>query len=208
MEGTRTISRRRALKFFGLVSSTAAGQNFLAAWWAGPPTRLSHTSCSDRHDDEPTAKPYVPQFFKPQEFRAIEVLTETIIPADGTPGAQDARVAEYIDFVVFSAAEFQPSLQAEWRGGLADLERFCQEKFGRTFPEASEEQRNQLLTQMSVPERDPGAKHDGFAFFTLAKEMTVEAFYTSKIGLIDVLDYKGMNYNEDFPGCTHPEHQS
>ncbi len=46
-----------------------------------------------------------------------------------------------------------------------------------------------------------------FAFFSfLVKDMTVEGFYTSKIGLIDVLDYQGMNYMVDFPGCTHPEH--
>jgi hypothetical protein len=49
--------------------------------------------------------------------------------------------------------------------------------------------------------------HDGFAFFSTLKDMTVEGFYTSKIGLIDVLDYQGMNYMPDFPGCTHPEHQ-
>ena len=44
-------------------------------------------------------------------------------------------------------------------------------------------------------------------FFQQLKDMTVEGFYTSKIGLIDVLDYQGMNYMADFPGCTHPEHQ-
>jgi hypothetical protein len=38
--------------------------------------------------------------------------------------------------------------------------------------------------------------------------MTVEGFYTSKIGLIDVLDFQGLNYMADFSGCTHPEHQA
>ena len=50
-------------------------------------------------------------------------------------------------------------------------------------------------------------QHEGYGFFRLVKEMTVEGFYTSKVGLIDVLDYQGMNYMSEFPGCTHPEHQ-
>jgi len=41
----------------------------------------------------------------------------------------------------------------------------------------------------------------------LVKEMTAEGFYTSGIGLIDVLDFQGMKYRSEFPGCSHPEHQ-
>jgi hypothetical protein len=37
--------------------------------------------------------------------------------------------------------------------------------------------------------------------------MTVFAFYTSKAGLVDNLEYKGNAYLTDFPGCTHPEHR-
>ena len=33
---------------------------------------------------------------------------------------------------------------------------------------------------------DPQAKHEGFAFFRLVKETTVEGFYSSRIGLMDV----------------------
>ena len=57
-----------------------------------------------------------------------------------------------------------------------------------------------LLTEMSGPERDAKSQHDGFAFFSTVKDMTVEGFYTSKIGLIDVLDYQGMNYMRRFSG--------
>jgi hypothetical protein len=41
----------------------------------------------------------------------------------------------------------------------------------------------------------------------LIKDMTVRAFYTSRVGLIDVLEYKGNAYLTQFPGCTHSEHQ-
>jgi hypothetical protein len=130
-----------------------------------------------------------------------------IIPTDDEPGAKEAKVADYIDFVIFSAREFEPSLQREWMDGLIFLDRECVKKFGRAFRRNSEADREKLLAEMSLPERDPSAHHEGFTFFRLVKEMTVEGFYTSRIGLIDVLDYQGMNYLSEFPGCTHPEHQ-
>lgn len=36
-----------------------------------------------------------------------------IIPTDDEPGAKEAKVGDYIDFVVFSAQEFKPSLGRE-----------------------------------------------------------------------------------------------
>src|SRR5439155_510231 len=68
--------------------------------------------------------------------------------------------------------------------------------------------RETLLTEMSSPERDHTAQHPGFAFYRLIKSMTVEGFYTSRVGLIDVLGYKGLDALSEFPGCTHPEHQT
>ena len=49
--------------------------------------------------------------------------------------------------------------------------------------------------------------HDGFATYSLIKEMTVRAFYTSRAGLVDALEYQGIAYLTEFPGCTHPEHK-
>jgi hypothetical protein len=210
------FSRRTALKYFGLLTASAAGREFLSSWLpnasahgdGGELVRLGHGSAGHSRPDADPAVRYKPQFFKPDAFKTVELLTEMIIPMDDQPGAKEARVAEYIDFVVFSAAEFVPTMQTEWTDGLAWLDRESQKRFGKTFTAAAEADRVKLLTEMSAPERDASVHHDGFAFFRLAKEMTVEGFYTSKIGLIDVLNYQGMNYMADFPGCTHPEHQS
>ena len=156
-------------------------------------------------EPEPVAT-YAPQFFNPDEFRTVEILTAMIIPTDDAPGANEAQVANYIDFVVFSAAEFEPMLQKKWIDGLAFLERESKKRSSKSFREIDEADRIKLLTDISASERDPTAKHEGSEFFSIVKDMTVEGFYTSKIGLIDVLDYQGMNYMPDFPGCTHPEH--
>jgi len=203
------ISRRGALKYLGMLAATAAGREFLACWL---PTTATH---ADGHHHLVTIQdaagpeaPYTPQFFNPEEFEIVKPLTEMILPTDDQPGAKEAKVADYIDFAVFSAEELQPSLQCAWTDGLVLLERESKRQFGKAFRNASEADRVKLLTEMSLPERDTKALHEGYEFFRLVKEMTVEGFYTSKLGLIDVLYYQGMNYFSEFPGCTHPEHQS
>jgi gluconate 2-dehydrogenase gamma chain len=207
------VSRRSALKYLGILTASVSGQEFLATWLPGSAYADEHTGLlkmpgmQDEKAGATASSPYVPQFFNPEEFQTLEILTEMIIPTDDTPGAKEAQVANYIDFVVLSAAEFKPSLQRQWLAGLEFLDRESLAQFGKPFREGSEPDRTNLLTLMSAPERDPKLHHDGFDFFVVLKEMTVEGFYTSKVGLIDVLDFQGMNYMSEFPGCTHPEHQ-
>ena len=209
------ISRRSTLKYLGLLTACVAGRQFLASWLPVELVRGDEhrdlVSIAGMHHEvqepEPSA-PYKAQFFSLDEFQTVEILSALIIPTDDAPGSKEAQVASYIDFVVFSAAEFEPSMQKEWRDGIAFLDRESQRQFKKLFREASEADRIKLLTEMSSPERDAKVHHQGFEFFRLVKDMTVEGFYTSKIGLIDVLDYQGMNYMADFPGCIHPEHQS
>ena len=207
------VSRRNALKYLGVLTASAAGREFLASWLPiqlvqsdehGAPVTISGTH-HEIQEPDPVAT-YSPQFFNPDEFRTVEILAAMIIPTDDAPGAKEAKVANYIDFVVFSAAEFEPLLQKQWIDGLSFLERESQKQFSKSFRDVDGTDRIKLLTDMSAPERDSKAQHEGFAFFSVVKDMTVEGFYTSKIGLIDVLDYQGMNYMPGFPGCTHPEH--
>jgi gluconate 2-dehydrogenase gamma chain len=197
--------------------ASVAGQQFLAAWLpsgnvfaAGSPGMPARnmSRMQPAEDTGPNAEPYVPRFFTPDEFFKVDILSEMILPRDDKPGARDARVADYIDFLVFSAAEFEPAMQTDWKQGLALLERLSQKQFGGAFAAISEEQRIRLLTAMSLPETDPNAQHEGFPFFRLLKDATVEGFYTSRAGLMEALEYKGLTYLTTFPGCTHSEHQS
>jgi hypothetical protein len=208
------VSRRGALKYLGLLAASVAGRRFLASWLPSPSVHAAgrHSlvmiqGMNHSADELQRAAAYVPQFFKLDDFKTVEILVEMILPTDDKLGAKEAKVANYVDFVIFSAREFEPSLQREWIDGLVFLDRESRKRFGSAFRAASEPDRVKLLTEMSLPERDSKAHHQGYAFFRLVKNMTVEAFYTSRIGLIDVLDFQGMNYMSEFPGCTHPEHQ-
>jgi hypothetical protein len=208
------VSRRGALKYFGLLAASTAGQEFLASWLPvaaanadGRNNLATIRGMNHSQAESEVATPYTPKFFKPEQFLTVKLLAEMILPADDDPGANDAKVGDYIDFVVFSAQEFEPSLQREWVEGLGFLDSESQKQFGKRFRLACDADHTKLLTEISLPERDPNAHHPGYQFFQLVKDMTVEGFYTSKIGLIDVLNYQGMNYMAEFPGCTHPEHQ-
>ncbi len=211
----REVSRRGALKYLGLLAASAAGREFLASWLPtlgvradGQNDLATIHAMSHSNPEAEAAAPYLPQFFKPDQFSTVELLAEMILPTDDEPGAKEAKVGDYIDFVVFSAREFEPSLQREWIDGLSLLDRESHKQFSKPFRMASDADRAKLLTNMSLPERDPKAHHEGYGFFRLVKNMTVEGFYTSRVGLIDVLNYPGMNYMAEFSGCTHPEHQS
>ena len=207
-------ARRRTLKYLGILAGSAAGRRFLAGWLPSGLTQKAPSAKPEgnmpemEHLPAPNAEPYVPSFFKPDEFKTVESLAELIIPSDDTPGAKEAQVACYIDFIVSAAAEFEPSLQLEWTQGLKVVDSLSREKYQRTFHEISTDDQKALLMAMSLPEREAGTTHAGFEFYRLVKDMTVEGFYTSRIGLVDVLGYKGLAFLNEFPGCTHPEHQT
>ncbi len=198
------IGRRRSFKYLALLASTAAGRDFLSGWLPAAPASREAAAMPGLA----SRAPYSLRFFRTEEFRAVEALTELVIPTDETPGAKEARVAEYIDFVVAAAAEFEPELQKEWADGLALLDRLSRQQHARPFPELARREQEELLNAMSAPERDPQARHPGYAFYRRVKEMTVEGFYSSRVGLLDVLGYKGLTFLSEFPGCTHPEHQA
>ena len=55
------------------------------------------------------------------------------------------------------------------------------------------------------PER--GGSHPAYFAYRLIKQQNTFAFYTSRAGMIETLDYRGNSFNATFPACTHPEHQ-
>jgi hypothetical protein len=197
------IERRKALKYIGLVAGTAAGQEFLASWL---PRNAGLMAAPQSASAAPVTS--APRFFQPDEFKTVQTLAEIIIPTDDRPGAREARVADYIDFTVHAAAEFEPTLQKKWIEGLAMLDRLSREQLQKPFSALKSPRQERLLTEISVTERDPQARHPGFEFYRLVKGMSVEGFYTSEVGLIDVLEFKGNTFLSEFPGCTHPEHQA
>jgi hypothetical protein len=163
MPARTSISRRELLALPGATV-------FLTAWLQGAPA-------------------YRPQFFSPEDFSALQAFTEILIPTDDTPGAREARCAEFIDFLVHASPT---PTQKRWRDAMKAL---------RTtgFHQASPPERAGIVADMS---KDHPA-HDAYL---LIRQENMFAFFTSRAGTRDFLDYRGNSYNATFPACTHPEH--
>jgi|SRR5437588_1666952 len=138
-----------------------------------------------------------PLFFTTEEFALVDELTELIIPADDhSPGAKAALVAGYIDFRLSESFEEQPKIA--WREGLKLIDQLSQEMHGKRFLEASQEQRIALLTRISMNEMKPEKPEE--LFFRELKSRTAHAYYSSKIGIHDEMEYKGNTYLKEFVG--------
>jgi len=103
---------------------------------------------------------YKPQFFTPAEYALLERLTEMIIPSDVTPGAKEAGVAEFIDFMVFS----DPDAQYDFRTGLTWMNVHSERIAGKKFTELTPEQQTSLLEPLSQDLREIITGPSRFAF--------------------------------------------
>jgi hypothetical protein len=193
----RAMTRRDANWLIARAAATTGATAFFGAWMPGAETHRHSIAPPDPHD----WSAYQPKFFTAEEFQWLDAFTDILIPADDTPGARDARVCPFIDFVVSSAAEFASEVQDQWRNAMSWLR---SAQFGTLSPQ----QQLALVTEASAPESDRSLTHPGFHHYQLLKEMTVRAFYTSRVGLVDALEYQGLAYLTEFPACTHPEHRS
>jgi hypothetical protein len=171
------------------AAATSGAAAFLAPWLAAHQTHHHSAAPPDPHD----WSAYHPKFFSPEEFQWLESFTAILIPTDDTPGAHEAHVASFIDFVVNAAAEFASEVQDQWRDAMSWLR-------SSNFGKLSAEQQLALITDAS------GAGSSHATAYQLIKELAVRAFYTSRVGLVDVLEYQGIAYLTGFPACTHPEH--
>jgi Gluconate 2-dehydrogenase subunit 3 len=193
------LSRRDLMDMALRAAALPGGAAFFAAWLradTGPPP-----SGFTAPPEPPLLRDYRPAFFDQGDFDALQAFTEILIPTDETPGAREARCAHYIDFVLQASREAAPDTVRQWRDALAALKQ-------AGFHAKGAAGRAAMVEAMSRPERDPSAAHPGFATYRLIKQLSAFAFYTSRTGMIETLDYRGSSYYASFPACNHPEHQT
>ena len=192
------LDRRNLLELVVRAAALPGAARFFGAWFDAGVHGQTHGNMAP--PEPPLLRDYRPQFFDAADFAALEAFTAILIPTDDTPGAREARCAHFIDFVLHSNEGHAPELLKRWRTAMAAL---------RTagFHAASQTERAALVEAMSRPERDRSATHSAFDAYVLIKRQTVFAFYTSRAGSIEALDYRGNAFNAAYPACEHPEHQ-
>jgi gluconate 2-dehydrogenase gamma chain len=138
-----------------------------------------------------------PKFFSKDEFAMVDELSELIIPADEhSPGARAAQVAAYIDGRLAESFEEEP--KRRWHEGLARINSLSQEIHGEPFMQVTLEQREALLTRIAKHEEKPETPEEHF--FRELKARTARAYYTSKIGIHQEMEYKGNVLLQEFVG--------
>jgi hypothetical protein len=193
--------RRRDLNtVLASIAATTTGQTFFGKWLQAAEGAHAHAFNGAAPDESRQWSEYAPQFFTPKEFAAIDAFAATMIPTDQTPGAREAHVPQFLDFVIHAAAEHAPEMQQQWRS-------FAQHLQSAGFAQQTPSQQIEFVQHLSRGESDPQDVDDLFPLYKQAKRLIVFAYYTSRVGLIDNLEYKGLAYLTTFPGCDHPEHQ-
>ena len=102
-------------------------------------------------DTTTTEAGWKPAFFDAKETDLLKVITEQILPATDTPGANDVFVHRFMDEMV--AEVYTPEMQERFRKGLADLAADCKTTYGKDFADCTDEQRDELLLKHEAAAR-------------------------------------------------------
>lgn len=167
-----------------------AGASALAAHEGHPDDQHQHHFQSSTGP----AAAYTPKVFNATELASIGALAETIIPRTKTPGALDAKVHEIIDESLAS----NKAGQAQWRKGLAEVDALSKKLYGKVYTALEAGDQAAVMTELAARSK----------FFETLKNATVDAYYSTKEGLMTELGWNAALPLPEFKGCTHPEHQS
>jgi len=213
--GGQGIERRDILRFIGIASVAGTFPGFDKWAFACAQSHVHETAVTAAHGP---AGPYKPLFFNAQQFQMIEHIAEMVLPSDDTPGAKEAGVAEFIDFMVANrvpvsarrdvrctqdAIELGNEAQNRFVSGLDWMNARSKSEFGHVFMECTAEQQKSLLEELAYKAKFKPTTESGRQFFQLIRDYTVVGYYTTKIGL-ESLGYPGLRVVwPSMPGCPH-----
>jgi hypothetical protein len=174
------MDRRDLLRIFSGVAALPALQGFTVeeVWAIG---RELHRALERRSQRGPV--------LTEAQLRLTAAIAERIIPATDTPGAQEARVAEFIDLLL--ADWYDDAGRARFLDGLVQIDARSRRANGKPFIELTESQQTALLDELDAEvqalrgARVPVDNH----FFQQMKWLTIHGYYTSEVGALQELHW-------------------
>lgn len=142
---------------------------------------------------------YAPKFFNTHDYKTLQALCQAIIPADSdSGGAIEAGAPEFIDLLTSENTEYQRIMG----GGLLWLDSTCSDRYDRVFLDCTPAQQKEILDQIAYRNNalSDQSLSQGIEFFSFARNMTADGFFTSEIG-IKYLGYIGSAFLKEWPGC-------
>jgi hypothetical protein len=212
--GGQGMERREILRYIGIASVAGTFPGFSKWAFACPQDHPQATG------SQATSAPYKPLFFSSEHYQMLDHIAEMIIPEDDTPGARQAGVAEFIDFMVANRVPVSTSrdirstadaiaagddAQNRFLAGLGWMNARCHAEFGHDFMDCTRDQQNSLLEELAYKAKFKAGTESGRAFFQMMRDYTVVGYYTTRIGL-ETLGYPGLqDVWMKLPGCPHPD---
>jgi len=116
------------------------------------------------------------RFLRTSEARTLAAICDQLIPPDADPGADWARVVNFIDLQLCGPYR---DLRAAYRQGVASIEAMARGQFGKTFAELTGEQQAGMLSAL---EKGEGPKNiwreaDPREFFEMVLSHTMQGYY-------------------------------
>ncbi len=199
------VTRRDAIKGIAVGLGTAGSLPILQGNGLAQGHQHGQHGQKDMTSKKGVAAPEAaaPKFFSAEQLALVATISELIIPTDDhSPGAIAAEVPAFADLMV---SESPAEVKKLWTDGLLAMDTLSRSRHKLSFKESAPAQQVAILTEISRNETKPQTLEE--RFFKAIKNMTIDGYYTSKIGIHQELQYKGNTYLKEFKGCTHPEHQ-
>lgn len=131
--------------------------------------------CSGRRSGERSStSTYQPRFLTQAEAETVEAVTARIIPSDEQPGAREARVVDFIDYMLATTYVAQ---QRVYREGLLELDQLSRRRFGRQFVAVGEKEQDELLSGME--RREILEWKEAGHFFATIRLHTIEGMFSA-----------------------------
>ncbi len=175
-------SRRELLRNIGLtLTLSTAGVHAISAEAA---QHVHHAAAAEKAAAKGV---YKPKAFNAHEYQTLTRLADLIIPADEkSKGALDSGATEFIDLLAANNAE----LAAIYTGGLAWLDAQMKKRHNAAFLDARPDQQTAMLDLIAFRKNQSPELGPGIHFFTWVRNMVVDAYYTSQVGM-DALGFMG-----------------
>jgi hypothetical protein len=145
----------------------------------------------------------VGKFFTPAQYTLVDELAEVIIPQDSVSGgAKAAKVVVYIEQIMLGSLDDRR--KADFHEGLRLVDLMSQHySGGKSFVQCSADEKIGVVTILA--DHEFATELPEVRFFRDLRELTIQGYYTSKIGIHDDQDYKGNVMLAEFVGCDDPQ---
>lgn len=147
----------------------------------------------------------VEALFSKADISLLDEVAETILPRTDTPGAKDSGAGAQMAAIISNC--FDQSQRTLVKDGLLALQALCLHRFKQNFQALTAEQKHQILTELDTEAKTllTKAQQNKVApqphYFTVLKQQSIFAFFTSKVGATEVLRHVAIpgRWDGDYP---------